>query len=107
MQGQVTAEERLLKAGGSPLSSMSSENRRRVTTDSPAQGGLNGKEVGSLQGGRAKPAGGMRLLRPHDAAHQSGACQEAVRNRYPNDSRHRPEARLPPPDKGVRVHFLC
>jgi len=36
MQGQATAEERLLKAGGSPLSSMSSENRRRVTTDSPA-----------------------------------------------------------------------
>ena len=37
MQGQIAAEERLLKAGGSPLSSMSSENRRRVTTDSPAQ----------------------------------------------------------------------
>lgn len=36
MQGQTTADERLLKAGGSPLSSMSPENRRRVTTDTPA-----------------------------------------------------------------------
>ncbi len=36
MQGQATADERLLKAGGSPLSSMSPENRRRVTTDTPA-----------------------------------------------------------------------
>ena len=67
MQGQIAAEERLLKAGGSPLSSMSSENRRRVMTDSPAQGGSNGKEVGSLQGGGAKSASFLCLLRANGA----------------------------------------
>ena len=36
MQGQITAVERLLEAGGGPLSEMLPENRRWVTIDSPA-----------------------------------------------------------------------
>jgi len=36
MQGQITADERLLEVGGSPLSLMSPENRRRVTSSTPA-----------------------------------------------------------------------
>jgi len=66
----------------------------------------NGKEVGSLQGGRAKPTRDVRLLWSQDAAHQSGVRQEAFRDRHPNDSRRRPEARLPSSDEGLRVHFL-
>lgn len=62
--------------------------------------------MGSLQGGRAKPARDVRLLWSQDAAHQGGACQEAFWDRHPNDSRRRPEARLPPSDEGLRVHLL-